>query len=489
MSKIELEQFIPKAPLSFHQEEMKRIVEQPTNSKQEWEIRFSAITISGRSGTGKTVVAQILADKYGIRPHRVIKTGQLFRQIIREQTGEDIIDYSERDIAIDAQLDTMQTNALHNASQQNPIMLEGRLAGVIESERKEEVYRSYEQAKQTGVPLEYRFPVVRLLFTAPADVCYKRIQNRYPEKTLRAVKEMTRSRDEKDLEQWRKLHLQLEGINPFDPKNHDKEEKPMYDLVVPTGRKTAKGVADYIHDWLVENEYVVPRKEDAKKKESLTVAYALNLLIFSYLIAQQKMRVQDQIFQYFHHLRPHWKIDDNFKQALFQATMREIAHHIHPVQSDQPLEHQVIDHPPVPQEKMEEDVRERIQEMQHAFNNKYPTWGKLRLMADIIGLIVEKEFGFLDRKKGRMRINTDPKSPRGDRWLSVICYYALLGNSTELHIFDEFFKDMKTFIKTPYLFHLVEWETDAYTDFIVKTYNKHHPDTPVRGFWADPDAI
>ncbi len=273
--------------------------EEGLKSKERLVVRFSGITISGRSGTGKTVSAEDLADLYSIPHERNIKTGQLMRKITG--SGQISTGFMERDMEIDKKLDKMQREIILNSSPKNPFVLEGRLAGLIASE---------EKLKNPNLN------VVSILFVAPSEIRIKRIFKRHVEDskekilileadlnnallsmaspehissiltdlneekkkagmTLNDVGAQEKEREEKDLARWRKLYPRLGGIDPFNPANMDKQGKPIYDLIVNT-KAPVNQVINEIHQKLKLEHFVISRDDfgpgDAGERSFQTIA-------------------------------------------------------------------------------------------------------------------------------------------------------------------------------------------------------------------------
>lgn len=211
-----------------------------------WIPNFGLLAIAGRSGTGKTSAANLLADLYGIPhdPEHVQKVGTLFRL----QFATPVIGYQPRGIEIDKQMDDAIANRMKTCSIDDPGILEGRLTGVIRSEILEE--------------LDPQARIITLLFTAPTDTRIRRIAKRQreidPSLTFKKVKHQTQERELKDLEQWTVLHPHLKGKDPFHSGLSDEKGRKIYDLVVHTGDKTVDEVVEYIHNWLKANGYVKP---------------------------------------------------------------------------------------------------------------------------------------------------------------------------------------------------------------------------------------
>jgi len=246
--------------------------------------RFGVITISGRSGTGKTAVAEHLAELYSIPPERNVKTGQLFREI--SQSGQEIQGFIEREEYIDREMDKKQRELIQSSTPENPWILEGRLAGFIASEEK-------------LINPRLDSEVISFLFTAPARVRMRRILKRYlrdkqeeieqaltnmssPDEiakmyghlqgqkitmTTEWIANMEKRRERKDLARWRKIHKQLAGIDPFSPNNRDNKGNRIYNFVITTGTKTVEEVVDSVNSLLIENGYV-NKKTDTNLPQS-----------------------------------------------------------------------------------------------------------------------------------------------------------------------------------------------------------------------------
>lgn len=212
-------------------------------SKEQLELAVAAITLSGPSGTGKTSAAKILEQRIFETTETnivFIKAGELFREKIKQISGQEMLAYAERDFEADKWIDDIQADRIRGASLQNPLLLEGRLAGVIAREQKNKMPD---------------LSVVSILFTARPSTRYLRILKRekadHLNLTFKDIRRLTTEREKGDLARWREMHPQLKGVNPFSPAN--------YDLAVDTGQLTPEGVADFIINWFVENGYLIKR--------------------------------------------------------------------------------------------------------------------------------------------------------------------------------------------------------------------------------------
>jgi cytidylate kinase len=193
-----------------------------------------SILISGPSRTGKTSTANILAERYGIEN---VKIGEK----IREETGIDNSRFVQRALSVDEQWDAYQTGRIRSATEDDPFILEARLAAYLASKEREERW----------------LPVVTILFWAPEGVRMERQlrkvlrEDPHSTLTLEDLRDGEREREAKDLDQWRKVHPSLAGRSVFDPNLADAAGRPVYDLVVDTRMGLPDACADHVHEWLV----------------------------------------------------------------------------------------------------------------------------------------------------------------------------------------------------------------------------------------------
>lgn len=211
-----------------------------------WVPNFGGLTISGPSGTGKTTTGLEMVIKYDIPVKRFRKVGAEMREDIGDMLG-----YQDRPLSKDIELDELQALLIREARVDNPLILEGRLAGIFKAEE-------VRKAKETGIDL----PVVSLLFICELTERISRITNRWNEnnpndqRTLQEVKKSTLEREKRDLETWQKAHPELVTGNPFNPGLRDKSGKLVYDKHFSTTGKSIDEVAEEIHRFLKEKGFI-----------------------------------------------------------------------------------------------------------------------------------------------------------------------------------------------------------------------------------------
>lgn len=239
-----------------------------TSRERQYEIDFDVITISGRSGTGKTHTGKLLSEMYDIP---FIKVGDdFFRKKLREETGEEILGFMERDEKHDKNVDEEQKQLVKDAIlNKNPIILEGRLAGLLASEVLREMKATETQRRR----------VVRILTTAKNDIRFHRIRERTikdemektglsreeikknPSLNIEEIKNSTIQRERDDLARWKAIHPELRGIDPFNPANKDNKKRPIYSFSQNTSYLSVAEVKHVIHSVLLSGGLVKEIKQ------------------------------------------------------------------------------------------------------------------------------------------------------------------------------------------------------------------------------------
>lgn len=222
-------------------------------SPEIWKPKFSVLTISGPSGTGKTTAARMLEKVYGIQR---ISTGSLFRQIVPAP----VIGFAQRDLDIDRKLDQMQAEEIALATPNHPKILEGRLAGVIASKVKDAIRQEQQSRKRKRAR-----NIVSVLIWANDPTRFRRISQR-EDVSLPQVRARTREREREDLKQWSQVHPQLAGRDAFDPTLTTARGTQVYDLAINTSYLTPDEVAATIHLWLRQKGLVEQQKTTANKE-------------------------------------------------------------------------------------------------------------------------------------------------------------------------------------------------------------------------------
>lgn len=220
--------------------------------------RFAAFTISGPSGVGKTEVGEYLAKLYGIPTDhfsgilegqepvsQYVRAGVIMRRYIEEEKGIHIVGYIDRSERLDEWLDEQQRILLRQSSVDAPLILEGRLAGILVHE-----------LRQSGEMNNK--PVVSLLLYANDEERRKRLvpremkkisRDNLEPKTPEEIWEKTLDREARDLKRWRDLHRVLNEYHPYDG--------IFYDNIIDTSlTKSSRESAELIHTILLRKGLV-----------------------------------------------------------------------------------------------------------------------------------------------------------------------------------------------------------------------------------------
>lgn len=239
------------------------LLPEQNRSKEILVPHFKVLTISGYSGTGKTVACERLAKRLGMT---YVKVGETFRQKIKATRGHDVIGHTQRTTDEDLELDRLTAAVIWDPdgyleSQQihgsNGVIIEGRLAGFVATD---------EMLQAEKNDMTETFPkVVRITMKARRKTRYERIHKRESEKdpslTLQKVANDTRLRDRGNLRAWRRAHRpKLDTINPL-AENAVYKGRPLYDIVADTEGKSVEKVVDEIIETLVERGLIETRIE------------------------------------------------------------------------------------------------------------------------------------------------------------------------------------------------------------------------------------
>ena len=195
---------------------------------------LKGILIVGKSGAGKTTLAELLGQVYGIPRTRVFKIGELHRSM---QGVEDSLQIIEREVSADLEVDSIQENLIREALVSDPFILEGRLANVwLDQVAKDEP--------------SIKDHVKSFLVAEPDDVSFSRLSKRGNGLDINEVAEITNARATYDTNRWfTEAHPQLGQVNPYDSER--------FDFIVDA-TKDIESEFYMVHDWLKENGLIRP---------------------------------------------------------------------------------------------------------------------------------------------------------------------------------------------------------------------------------------
>ncbi|MEK7517107.1 MAG: AAA family ATPase [Patescibacteria group bacterium] len=213
-------------------------------------FNFKALTVNGHAGSGESTVGRMLSENLGIDFYDI---GMEFRS---EQDRE-IIDFQERPLEKDIEMDERQKIRIRNATADKPVVLVAKLAGVNVSELPEEESQN----------------VLTIFVTCPSEERFRRILERERERgvkdlNLKRVAQETRNREKSDINQWAETHPQLAYINPFDPDAKDENGKRIYKYKVSSYNRPSVEIAYAIIRRLTEDGWIT--KVEDKENPTLS---------------------------------------------------------------------------------------------------------------------------------------------------------------------------------------------------------------------------
>lgn len=216
-------------------------------SKEKPQVLLDVLTLTGYAGTGKSATIRSLAPPLDVPKSRIFQAGEMFREMIREDTGQEVLDFAERSVQLDIELDNRMTEFMRNSREVGLTIVEGRLAGWIAKRLVSEAKRQKRKSLH----------VLSVILGAEEEIRVGRVLKRdirkNPNLTFEEVWAKTRNRADKDLEQWRKAYPELAEIDPLDPELVDQNGNRVYDLVVDTDHLRVHQVVGTIYNFLLEN--------------------------------------------------------------------------------------------------------------------------------------------------------------------------------------------------------------------------------------------
>ncbi len=212
-------------------------------SSEIWTPNVGVITISGPAGTGKTTTGLEAAVRYQLPSGNFKKVGGDLRDEFGDMLGN-------RPLSKDIDIDELQAILIREATKDNPIVLEGRLSGIIQA-------RIAQEFRIKGINL----PVVSFLFICEETERMQRLTNRWNEdhpqnpKVLEEIRKEELQREKKDLEKWQKAHPDWRLKNPFNPGLKIKGEM-VYARTIDTTGKSIDAVVEEMHRYLKEKGFI-----------------------------------------------------------------------------------------------------------------------------------------------------------------------------------------------------------------------------------------
>ncbi|MBU2632582.1 AAA family ATPase [Patescibacteria group bacterium] len=230
------------------------------------------IIICGEAGTGKTTLSKNLAPFIVRSSDGLIQTGQIVRKTRKEYPNMDPLE-------IDKIVDVEQGEIIRKANPEDPVILEGRLAGMLASQEK------------TENPFT---PAFSIILTASEKVRFDRMITRYFEENpneleslsvsqiakakqqkRNTIMEEERQRAKDDFKRWTELYPTILTGNPFNPHYKDCRGKRIYDLSVNVNTlQPEETLATVINRML--NLKILARVKEGEEK----IAFPLNGIIF-----------------------------------------------------------------------------------------------------------------------------------------------------------------------------------------------------------------
>lgn len=229
----------------------KRYLKESPLAKETEGFPISVITISGRSGTGKTATVYALKElieQWTQNPVNALKVGEeIIRNPMRETTGQEVLGEEQRTRKEDLWIEGIMRERMLQATPDSIGIIEGWTAAF-------NARTAATQAIKEGRPEPV---VIRILLVSRNRKRFPRIAKRQGV-TVREAKEKTQKREAANYARFSKIYPEMKGIDPYNPVNIDNKGEPIYTLVVDTNELGYQEVAQLVFDWLVEHGNIHP---------------------------------------------------------------------------------------------------------------------------------------------------------------------------------------------------------------------------------------
>lgn len=222
---------------------------------------YAILTVAGRSSSGNSSFAKLIAAQHGISDDQLFSAGKVFRDY-RGQTNPEqnynSVEPIDRPAALDDDVDEYIAELYRNASIEHPQIVEAKLSGT-----------KLRHLEQLGEPLPH--PRISTIKWAPMKkrLFIARIKN--PDSKLSDLKEYTKGRDKDDPIKWDRVPSNAylrDYTNILDKNARDNEGRPLYQIVVDsTNHKSVEEDVDYFNEELLRIGLIEPIPYELKAGE------------------------------------------------------------------------------------------------------------------------------------------------------------------------------------------------------------------------------
>lgn len=234
-----------------------------------------------------------------------------------------------------------------------------------------------------------------------------------------------------------------------------------------------------------KTENLQPAPQNLETSSPLTPELASDIFFASFEHSQGSSEIQQELFMALKIFNPDWKIDNAIKARIRENAMPSIQHVIarsQPLITRSKTQEKTIMHAAVGKGKdasVKTETKKILDDMQKVFESAQES--KDINTEELAIHMLERDKKYLVRPAGRPRRNIDPATPRGDPFLSYVCYYGLNRNTTGILELDKIYKLINDFLRKPRCFQDNRNRLLLYS--VLQAYNVKHPNAQVEGFF------